>query len=195
MLNARLRSDKYQFLTSLVSLSQGLKTARFGFKPTTCEFPDLPEWEAGALLIQPSWLVWTALIHWNLLVSRRCMFVALIDSFVVQTESTLSPALSHGWRASICRPLRFEIRNTPPAHQSVTGSRITQSGGSIHPARLLLILALLSQCDYLWYYSQTVSVTSPDISTRQYVTTCDIIDWLIGGFFTPCRQYRSYSQR
>ena len=41
----------------------GLKTASSGIEPVTFGFPDLPEREASALLIQPSWLVNCARAH------------------------------------------------------------------------------------------------------------------------------------
>ena len=36
---------------------QGFKPMKSGFKPARFRFPDLPEWEVGTLLIQPSQLV------------------------------------------------------------------------------------------------------------------------------------------
>ena len=49
MLSARLGGDKYHWFDS----TRGRKRARYRLKPVTFGFPDLPEREAGTLLIRP----------------------------------------------------------------------------------------------------------------------------------------------
>ena len=53
----QVRKRQVSILTLLVWLNLGLKTARTRFETATFRFPDLPVWEAVALVIQPPWVV------------------------------------------------------------------------------------------------------------------------------------------
>ena len=53
MLSIRLGSDKYQLKKVIGWTQSGFKLVRSGFEPAKFRFPNLPEWEVGALLIWP----------------------------------------------------------------------------------------------------------------------------------------------